>query len=395
MTVSLGTPLTSHATRVLLLGSGELGKEVAIELMRLGAEVVAADRYGDAPAMQVAHASRVLDMLDADALRGVIAEVRPHLIVPEIEALATDVLLEVEAAGTATVIPTARATRLTMDREGIRRLAAEELGLLTSPYRFVDSLAELEAAIAELGTPCVVKPVMSSSGKGQSVVREAADAARAWDYAAQGARAVSTRLIVEAFVDFDYEITQLTVRHAGGTTFLDPVGHIQVDGDYRESWQPHPMPEAAVRRARQVAGAVTEALGGYGVFGVELFIRGDEVIFNEVSPRPHDTGLVTLASQRLSEFALHARAILGIGLPDEVEAVPAASCAVLAEGSGVPVFGGVDEALAVPEADLRLFGKPRVEGRRRVAATVARGASVGQARERARAAAAALTVDLV
>ena len=391
---TLGAPLSPHATRVLLLGSGELGKEVAIELMRLGAEVIAADRYAHAPAMQVAHSSRVLDMLDPDALRSMIAEVRPHLVVPEIEALATDVLAEVEAAGEATVIPTARATRLTMDREGIRRLAAEELGLTTSPYRFVDSLAELEGAIAELGTPCVVKPVMSSSGKGQSVVRDPADAVVAWDYAASGARAAGGRLIVEAFVDFDYEITQLTVRHAGGTTFLDPVGHVQVDGDYRESWQPHPMPASVQARAREVAGAVTEALGGYGVFGVELFVRGDEVIFNEVSPRPHDTGLVTLASQRLSEFALHARAILGVPLPAEIDAVPAASCAVLAEGSGVPVISGVDAALAVPDSDLRIFGKPRVEGRRRIAVTVARGGSVGEARERAREAAAALTVEL-
>ncbi|MFV0634601.1 formate-dependent phosphoribosylglycinamide formyltransferase [Demequina sp.] len=393
MTV-IGTPLTPHATRVLLLGSGELGKEVAIELMRLGVEVIAADRYPGAPAMHVAHDFRVLDMLDAAALREVIAEVRPHLIVPEIEALATEVLLEVEAAGQATVTPTARATRLTMDREGIRRLAAEDLGLPTSPYLFVDSREGLEQAVAHLGTPCVVKPVMSSSGKGQSVVRDPADAAAAWEYAAAGARAAGGRLIVEAFVDFDYEITQLTVRHAGGTTFLAPVGHTQEDGDYRESWQPHPMSDAALARAREVAGAVTDALGGYGVFGVELFVRGDEVLFNEVSPRPHDTGLVTLASQRLSEFALHARAILGIALPDEVEAAPAASCAVLAEGSGVPVIAGVDAALAVPESDVRLFGKPRVEGRRRIAATVARGANVDQARERARAAAAALDVTL-
>lgn len=390
---TLGTPLSSHATRVLLLGSGELGKEVAIELMRLGAEVIAADRYPDAPAMQVAHSSRVLDMHDPAALRAVIAEVEPHLIVPEIEALATTVLAEVEAVGAATVIPTARATQLTMDREGIRRLAAEDLGLPTSPYRFVDSLAGLEAAVAELGTPCVVKPVMSSSGKGQSVVRETADAAAAWDVAAAGARAAGGRLIVEAFVDFDYEITQLTVRHSGGTTFLDPVGHVQVDGDYRESWQPHPMAEATVRRAREVAGAVTEALGGYGVFGVELFVRGGEVIFNEVSPRPHDTGLVTLASQRLSEFALHARAILRVALPAEIDAVPAASVAVLAEGTGVPVISGVDVSLAVPESDLRIFGKPRVEGRRRIAVAVASGGTVGQARERAREAAAALTVE--
>lgn len=393
MTV-IGTPETPHATRVLLLGSGELGKEVAIELMRLGVEVIAADRYAGAPAMQVAHRSLVLDMLDAEALRAAIDEVRPHLIVPEIEALATDVLVEVEREGVATVIPTARATRLTMDREGIRRLAAEELGLPTSPYRFVDTRDELVAAVAELGTPCVVKPVMSSSGKGQSVVREAADAGSAWDYALAGGRAQKARLIVEAFVEFDYEITQLTVRHVDGVTFLEPIGHVQEDGDYRESWQPHPMTAAARDRAREIADAVTSALGGHGVFGVELFVRGDEVLFNEVSPRPHDTGLVTVASQRLSEFALHARAILGLPVADAVEAVPSASCAVLGEGSGVPIFGGVEQALAVPETDLRLFGKPRVEGRRRIAVTVARGDDVEVALDRARAAANALTVEL-
>lgn len=393
MTV-IGTPETPHATRVLLLGSGELGKEVAIELMRLGVEVIAADRYAGAPAMQVAHRSLVLDMLDAEALRAAIDEVRPHLIVPEIEALATDVLVEVEREGVATVIPTARATRLTMDREGIRRLAAEELGLPTSPYRFVDTRDELVAAVAELGTPCVVKPVMSSSGKGQSVVREAADAGSAWDYALAGGRAQKARLIVEAFVEFDYEITQLTVRHVDGVTFLEPVGHVQEDGDYRESWQPHPMTAAARDRAREIADAVTSALGGHGVFGVELFVRGDEVLFNEVSPRPHDTGLVTVASQRLSEFALHARAILGLPVADAVETAPSASCAVLGEGSGVPIFGGVEQALAVPETDLRLFGKPRVEGRRRIAVTVARGDDVEVALDRARAAANALTVEL-
>lgn len=393
MTV-IGTPETPHATRVLLLGSGELGKEVAIELMRLGVEVIAADRYAGAPAMQVAHRSLVLDMLDAEALRAAIDEVRPHLIVPEIEALATDVLVEVEREGVATVIPTARATRLTMDREGIRRLAAEELGLPTSPYRFVDTRDELVAAVAELGTPCVVKPVMSSSGKGQSVVREAADAGSAWDYALAGGRAQKARLIVEAFVEFDYEITQLTVRHVDGVTFLEPIGHVQEDGDYRESWQPHPMTAAARDRAREIADAVTSALGGHGVFGVELFVRGDEVLFNEVSPRPHDTGLVTVASQRLSEFALHARAILGLPVADAVETAPSASCAVLGEGSGVPIFGGVEQALAVPETDLRLFGKPRVEGRRRIAVTVARGDDVEVALDRARAAANALTVEL-
>ncbi|MDN4475983.1 formate-dependent phosphoribosylglycinamide formyltransferase [Demequina sp. SYSU T00192] len=395
MTVTLGTPLTPTATRALLLGSGELGKEVAIELARLGVEVVAADRYADAPAMQVAHRAHVIDMLDPEALRALIAEERPHLVIPEIEAIATRVLEEVEAAGQAIVIPTARATILTMDREGIRRLAAEELGLPTSSYRFVDTVEGLRAAVAEVGLPCVVKPVMSSSGKGQSVIRTLDDVDAAWTYAVEGGRAGGTRIIVEGFVDFDYEITQLTVRHAGGVTFLDPIGHVQVDGDYRESWQPQPMSEAALAESRRVAGAVTEALGGRGVFGVELFVRGDEVLFSEVSPRPHDTGLVTLASQDLSEFALHARAVLGMPVPEVLTLGPSASCAVLAEGSGVPVFSGVDDAVAAPGTDVRLFGKPRVEGRRRVAVTVARGASVDEARATARAAAAALRIDLV
>jgi len=389
---SIGTPLSPGATRALLLGSGELGKEVAIELMRLGVEVIACDRYADAPAMQVAHRSHVIDMLDAEALRAVVALERPHLVIPEIEAIATEALADIEAGGV-TVVPTARATRLTMNREGIRRLAAEELGLPTSPYRFVDSLAGLEAAVAEVGIPCVIKPVMSSSGKGQSVVRGAGDVTHAWEYAMDGARAAGTRVIVEGFVDFDYEITQLTVRHAGGTTFLDPVGHTQVDGDYRESWQPQPMTAAALAESRRIAGAVTDALGGWGVFGVELFVRGDEVIFSEVSPRPHDTGLVTLVSQDLSEFALHARAILGLPVHDET-CTPAASCALLAEGSGVPVFHGVADALAAPGTDLRLFGKPRVDGRRRVGVTLARGADVDEARAKARASAAALTVEL-
>lgn len=393
--MTIGTPLTGHATRALLLGSGELGKEVAIELARLGVEVIAADRYPHAPAMSVAHRSHVLDMLDPAALRALIDAERPHLVIPEIEAIATDVLQEVEDAGAATVIPTARATRLTMDREGIRRLAAEELGLPTSPYRFVDTLAGLEEAVAALGTPCVVKPVMSSSGKGQSVVRTPDDAARAWDYAVEGGRAAGTRIIVEGFVDFDYEITLLTVRHAAGVTFLDPVGHVQVDGDYRESWQPQPMSDAALAESRRIAGAVTAALGGHGVFGVELFVSGDTVLFSEVSPRPHDTGLVTLASQDLSEFALHARAVLALPVPAVLSLGPAASCAVLAEGTGVPVFSGVDDALAEPGTDLRLFGKPRVDGRRRVAVTVARGADVEEARATARRAAAALDVALV
>ena len=389
---SIGTPLSSGSTRAMLLGSGELGKEVAIELMRLGVEVIACDRYADAPAMQVAHRSHVLDMLDADALRAVVALERPHLVIPEIEAIATEALADIEAGGV-TVVPTARATRLTMNREGIRRLAAEELGLPTSPYRFVDSLADLEVAVADVGVPCVVKPVMSSSGKGQSVVRQASDAAHAWDYAMDGARATGTRVIVEGFVDFDYEITQLTVRHAGGTTYLDPIGHTQVDGDYRESWQPQPMSAPALAEARRIAGLVTEALGGWGVFGVELFVRGDEVLFSEVSPRPHDTGLVTLVSQDLSEFAMHARAILGLPVHPET-CRPAASCAVLAEGSGVPIFHGVAAALAIPGTELRLFGKPRVEGRRRVGVTLAHGADVGEARATARAAAASLRITL-
>jgi phosphoribosylglycinamide formyltransferase 2 len=396
--VSLGTPLTPGATRVLLLGSGELGKEVAIELQRLGVEVVAVDRYPDAPAMQVAHRSHVVDMLDPVALRAVLDAERPHVVVPEIEAIATEVLADVEATGVR-VVPTARATRLTMDREGIRRLAAEELGLATSPYRFVDTLEDLRAAVTAVGLPCVVKPVMSSSGKGQSVVRTAQDVEAAWTAAQTGGRAVAddgaaVRVIVEGFVRFDSEITLLTVRHAGGTTFCAPVGHVQVDGDYRESWQPAPLPAATLAEAQRVAATVTEALGGWGLFGVELFVVGDAVLFSEVSPRPHDTGLVTLASQDLSEFALHARAVLGLPAGEVLELGPSASCAVLAEGTGVPRFSGVDAALAVPTAQVRLFGKPAVAGRRRVAVTVARGADVEQARERARAAAAVLTVDL-
>lgn len=397
-TGTLGTPLTPGATRALLLGSGELGKEVAIELQRLGVEVVAVDRYPDAPAMQVAHRSHVVDMLDPVALRAVLDAERPHVVVPEIEAIATGVLADVEAAGVR-VVPTARATRLTMDREGIRRLAAEDLGLPTSPYRFVDSLEDLRAAVAAVGLPCVVKPVMSSSGKGQSVVRADEDVEPAWTAAQTGGRAAAAdgaavRVVVEGFVRFDTEITLLTVRHAGGTTFCDPVGHVQVDGDYRESWQPAPLAPATLAEAQRVAAAVTEALGGWGVFGVELFVVGEQVLFSEVSPRPHDTGLVTLASQDLSEFALHARAVLGLPAGDVLPLGPAASCAVLAEGTGVPRFAGVDAALAVPTAQVRLFGKPSVAGRRRVAVTVARGADVDEARRRARDAAAALVVTL-
>lgn len=397
--ITLGTPLSPHAYRVLLLGSGELGKEVAIELQRFGVEVIAADRYADAPAMQVAHRSHVLDMLDGQAVRALIAAERPHLIVPEIEAIHTQTLVELEQEfaerGTHTrVIPTARAARLTMDREGIRRLAAETLGLPTSPYRFVDTLDDYRAAVAAIGLPCVVKPVMSSSGKGQSLVRSAEDIDKAWDYAQTGGRAGAGRVIVEGFIDFDYEITLLTVRHVGGTTFCAPIGHLQRDGDYRESWQPQPMSTRALARAQGIARGITDDLGGWGVFGVELFVKGDEVWFSEVSPRPHDTGLVTLVSQDLSEFALHARAILGLPIPTIRGHGPSASCAVLAQGHGVPVFNGVDAALGQADTQLRLFGKPRVEGQRRVAVTLALGEDIDGAREQARRAASALDIEL-
>ncbi len=395
----IGTPLSPDALRVLLLGAGELGKEVAIELQRFGVEVIAADRYADAPAMQVAHRSHVLDMLDGAAIRALIARERPQLIVPEIEAIHTRTLVELEAefaaSGDATrIVPTARAAWLTMDREGIRRLAAETLGLPTSPYRFVDTLTEYRDAVATLGLPCVVKPVMSSSGHGQSLLRVEADIDAAWAYAQTGGRTGAGRVIVEGFIDFDYEITMLTVRHAGGTSFCEPIGHLQRDGDYRESWQPQPMSALALERSQAIARAVTDDLGGRGVFGVELFIKGDEVWFSEVSPRPHDTGLVTLASQDLSQFALHARAILGLPIPGIRQLGPSASCAVLAHGHGVPLFDDVDAALARPDTQLRLFGKPRVHGHRRVAVTLARAGDVDSARAAARAAAAALTVSL-
>lgn len=396
---TLGTPRSPSATRVLLLGAGELGKEVAIELQRFGVEVIAADRYADAPAMQVAHRSQVLDMLDPVALRALITAEQPHLVVPEIEAIHTQTLVELEREAGLQVIPTARAARLTMDREGIRRLAAETLGLPTSPYRFVETEAEYRHALATIGLPCVVKPVMSSSGKGQSTLRSEADIGPAWAYAQTGGRAGAGRCIVEGFIDFDYEITLLTVRHVGGTSFCDPIGHWQKDGDYRESWQPQPMTPGALARAQQIARAVTDALGGCGLFGVELFVKGDQVWFSEVSPRPHDTGLVTLVSQDLSEFALHARAILGlpVGAGDGgvIAAIaPSASCAMLAQGHGVPVFANVEAALAAPGTALRLFGKPRVEGQRRVGVTLARGTDIDHARARAREAAAAIQIRL-
>lgn len=390
----IGTPLSPSATRVLLCGSGELGKEVAIELQRLGCEVIAVDRYANAPAMQVAHRSHVISMLDGAALRAVIEQERPHYIVPEIEAIATDTLVELEAEGF-TVVPTARAARLTMNREGIRRLAAEELGLRTSPYRFADSFADYAAAVVELGFPCVVKPIMSSSGKGQSLLRGEADVQKAWDYAQEGGRAGKGRVIVEGFIDFDYEITLLTVRHSGGTTFCAPVGHRQEKGDYQESWQPQAMTAQALAESERIACAVTEALGGRGLFGVELFIKGDQVWFSEVSPRPHDTGLVTLISQDLSEFALHARAILGLPIPAIRQFGPSASAVILVEGESRAVrFGNLGAALAEPDTALRLFGKPEVSGQRRMGVALARDESIEAARAKALAAAQAVSVEL-
>ena len=390
---AFGTPHTDTAIRVLLLGAGELGKEVAIELQRLAVEVVAVDRYANAPAMQVAHRSYVINMLDGAELRRVIELERPDFVVPEIEAIHTPTLVELEQAGLC-VIPTARATWLTMNREGIRRLAAEELGLPTSRYRFVDSREDYAAAAREIGLPFVIKPVMSSSGKGQSIVRTAAELGAAWDYAQSGGRAGHGRCIVEGFVDFDYEITLLTVRHVDGTSFCAPIGHRQEDGDYRESWQPQAMSAKALAEAERQASAITAALGGRGVFGVEFFVKGDAVIFSEVSPRPHDTGLVTLISQDLSEFALHARAILGLPVPAIRQAGPSASCAVLAEGDGArPRYLGVATALREPDTMLRLFGKPEVHGRRRMAVTLARADTIDAAVAKAVRAAAQLAVE--
>ena len=391
----LGTPFSPSATRVMLLGAGELGKEVIIALQRLGVEVVAVDRYANAPGHQVAHRAHVIDMSDGAALRALVEAEKPHLVVPEIEAIATETLLEIEAAGLAEVIPTARAANLTMNREGIRRLAAETLGLPTSPYVFADSLAELGDAAARLGYPVIVKPVMSSSGKGQSRVDDARQVASAWDYAAAGGRVHKGRVIVEGVIDFDYEITLLTVRAVGAsgaieTHFCEPIGHVQVKGDYVESWQPQAMSPAALARAKEIAAAVTGNLGGRGIFGVELFVRGDEVWFSEVSPRPHDTGMVTMASQRQSEFELHARAILG--LPVDVSLREPGASAVIYGGmdaSGI-AFDGVAEALAMPGTDLRLFGKPEAFARRRMGVALATATSTEVARARAKAAAAAV-----
>ncbi len=375
----IGTALTASATKVLFCGAGELGKEVVIAMQRLGVEVVAVDRYANAPGMQVAHRSYTVNMLDGRALRQVIEAEKPNYIVPEVEAIATDTLAELEQEGYC-VIPTARATRLTMNREGIRRLAAEELKLPTSPYRFAADHAEFTAAVREIGIPCVVKPIMSSSGHGQSVVRSEADIERAWRISQEGGRAGAGKVIVEGFIDFDYEITLLTVRHIGGTSFLEPIGHHQVDGDYQESWQPQPMSAAALAEAQRIAGAITGALGGRGIFGVELFIRGDQVIFSEVSPRPHDTGMVTMISQDLSEFDLHARAVLGLPIPNIAFHGPSASKAIVVDGVSDHVAFDIGAALTMPDTNIRLFGKPELRGHRRLGVCLARAESVEAAK---------------
>jgi phosphoribosylglycinamide formyltransferase 2 len=378
---SIGTPLSATATRVLFCGGGELGKEVTIELQRLGVEVIVLDRYAHAPAMQLAHRSHTVSMLDGAAMRAIIETEQPHYIVPEIEAY--------------TVIPTARAALLTMNRKGIRRLAAEELGLKTSPYRFATDRDAFARAVADIGLPCIVKPVMSSSGKGQSTLRTSADIDAAWTYAQSGGRTGAGEVIVEGLVDFDYEITQLTVRHAGGTDFCEPIGHLQVDGDYRQSWQPQPMSAAALATARDVARKVTDALGGRGIFGVELFIKGDEAIFSEVSPRPHDTGMVTMISQDLSQFALHARAVLGLPIPNIHFHGPSASSVIMVEGESAQVeFGALERVLAESDTQLRLFGKPEVGGHRRMGVALARAATVEAALEKAKRASAQITVTL-
>ncbi|MFT6115556.1 MAG: phosphoribosylglycinamide formyltransferase 2 [Candidatus Azotimanducaceae bacterium] len=391
--VSIGTPLAANGTRALLCGSGELGKEVAIELQRLGVEVIAVDRYADAPAMQVAHRSHVISMLDGVALREVIEREQPDFIIPEIEALHTDTLMALEQEGWR-VIPTARATQLTMNREGIRRLVAEDLGLSTSPFAFADTLEECEAAISKIGLPCIIKPVMSSSGKGQSLIKNAADITAAWRYAQEGGRSGAGRVIVEGFVDFDYEITLLTIRHRDGTSFCEPIGHRQEEGDYRESWQPQPMSDIARQQAESIARQVTQALGGWGLFGVELFVAGDQVIFSEVSPRPHDTGMVTMISQDLSEFALHVRAVLGLPIPIIRQRGPAASSVVLVEGESRQLtFSGLEQALKEPDTEIRLFGKPAVSGRRRMGVALARGATIDEALDKSIRVSTAIVVD--
>ncbi len=392
--VSIGTPFSSSACKVLLCGSGELGKEVAIELQRLGVEVIACDRYENAPAMQVADRSYCFSMLDGDELRRVIELEKPDYVVPEIEAIATDVLVELEREGV-TVVPSARAAQLTMNREGIRRLAAETLDIATSPYRFADNYDDFCVAVEAIGFPCVIKPIMSSSGKGQSLLRSASELSKAWDYAQQGGRAGAGRVIVEGFVDFDYEITLLTVRHRDGCSFCAPIGHRQEAGDYRESWQPQAMSEAALAASKSIAESVTAALGGWGLFGVELFIKGDQVWFSEVSPRPHDTGLVTLISHDLSEFALHARAILGLPIPNIANHGPSASAVILVDGvSNATRFDNLHKALAESDTQLRLFGKPEVNGQRRMGVALARGVDVSDAKAKAIAASEAVKINL-
>jgi phosphoribosylglycinamide formyltransferase 2 len=392
--LQIGTPLTPSAIKVMLLGSGELGKEVVIEFQRLGVEVIAVDRYPNAPAMQVAHRAHVISMLDGDALRALVEKEKPHYIIPEVEAIATDTLVALESEGF-TVIPTANATRLTMNREGIRTLAAEQLKVKTSPYRFAGTKEEFEKVIDEIGIPCVVKPIMSSSGKGQSVVKSHADVERAWKYAQEGGRSGGGRVIVEGFVDFDYEITLLTIRHKEGISFCDPIGHRQEHGDYQESWQPHPMNKKAMEEAQRIAASIVNALGGRGIFGVEFFVKGDAVYFSELSPRPHDTGMVTMISQDLSEFALHVRAILGLPIPAIRQLGPSASSVVLVRGASTNVrFRGVEEALTEPDTQVRLFGKPEVQGERRMGVCLARAESIEAAREKANKAAAAVTYQL-
>lgn len=391
---TIGTPLRPNATKVMMLGSGELGKEVVIELQRLGVEVIAVDRYENAPAQQVAHRSYTISMLDGAALRALVEQEKPDFIVPEVEAIATTTLVELEQEGY-NVEPTAKATQLTMNREGIRRLAAEELGLKTSPYFFVDNFDDFQKAVAEIGLPCVVKPIMSSSGHGQSVIKSEDQIQQAWDYSQEGGRAGSGRVIVEGFIKFDYEITQLTVRHVNGTSFLAPIGHRQEDGDYRESWQPQAMSELALKRAQETAERITTALGGRGIFGVELFVCGDEIIFNEVSPRPHDTGMVTMASQELSQFALHARAILGLPIPEIYQISPAASKAIVVEGKSNNVrFGNLDKVLEEIGTNIRLFGKGEVNGHRRLGVILARDENTEKALAKAERAYAKLAVQL-
>lgn len=393
--VKIGTPMTTVGKKAILCGSGELGKEVALELQRYGVEVIALDRYANAPAMQVAHRSYVLSMLDGERLREIIEKEKPDYIIPEVEAIATPTLVELEKEGY-NVIPTANATLLTMNRKGIRRLAAEELGLPTSPYCFAATREEFDEALKKVGIPCVVKPIMSSSGHGQSVVRSAEDADTSWKIAQEGGRAGGGEVIVEGFVKFDYEITLLTVRHAGGTSFLNPIGHHQVDGDYRESWQPQPMSEVAIAQAKDIAKKVTDALGGYGIFGVELFVCGDKVLFSEVSPRPHDTGMVTMISQDLSEFALHARAILGLPIPHIEFYGPSASKAVVVEGdSDKVVFSGLEDVLSEKNVQIRLFGKPEVKGHRRMGVILARDNSVEEALAKAERAYSKLQIEVL